>query len=65
MLMEAALDIADNWANLTRVELTVYTDNVRAINLYRRTGFEEEGVLRRYAFRNGEFVDALTMARLR
>jgi putative acetyltransferase len=26
-LMEAALDFADNWLNLTRVELTVYTDN--------------------------------------
>jgi putative acetyltransferase len=26
-LMEAVLDLADNWLNLTRVELTVYTDN--------------------------------------
>ena len=26
-LMEAALDLADNWLNLTRLELTVYTDN--------------------------------------
>ena len=26
-LMEAALDLADNWLNLSRVELTVYTDN--------------------------------------
>ncbi len=26
-LMRAALDLADNWLNLSRVELTVYTDN--------------------------------------
>jgi L-phenylalanine/L-methionine N-acetyltransferase len=26
-LMEAALDLADNWLNLRRIELRVYTDN--------------------------------------
>src|SRR5215204_3990579 len=26
-LMEAALDLADNWLGLTRIELSVYTDN--------------------------------------
>ena len=26
-LLGAALDLADNWLNLSRVELTVYTDN--------------------------------------
>lgn len=64
-LMSAALDLADNWLNLTRVELTVYTDNERAIRLYRRCGFEVEGTFRHYAFRDGEMVDALAMARLR
>jgi L-phenylalanine/L-methionine N-acetyltransferase len=28
-------------------------------------GFEIEGTHRRYAFRNGEYVDAYSMARLR
>ena len=27
-LMEAALDLADKWLNLKRIELQVYTDNV-------------------------------------
>ncbi len=62
-LMEAALDIADNWLNLRRVELTVFVDNNRAIRLYERTGFVVEGSLREYAFRDGQYVDALTMAR--
>ncbi|MEM7002115.1 MAG: GNAT family N-acetyltransferase [Pseudomonadota bacterium] len=64
-LLTAALDLADNWLNLQRVELTVFADNHRAINLYRDTGFLEEGVFRRFAFRQGELVDALSMARPR
>jgi putative acetyltransferase len=64
-LMRTALDLADNWLNLTRIELTVYTDNAAAIKLYEKFGFEIEGSRRRLAFRNGEYVDALLMARLR
>jgi putative acetyltransferase len=64
-LLRAILDLADNWLNLTRVELTVYADNERAIRLYDRTGFEVEGRHRNYAFRDGAMVDALAMARCR
>jgi putative acetyltransferase len=64
-LMEAALDLADNWLNLTRLELTVYVDNAAGIALYKKFGFEIEGTHRRYAFRNGEYVDAYSMARIR
>jgi putative acetyltransferase len=64
-LLAAALDIADNWMNLRRVELSVYADNEGAIALYRKFGFETEGLFRDYAVRDGVFVDALSMARLR
>jgi len=64
-LMEAVLNIADNWLNLTRIELSVFVDNERAIALYKRTGFEIEGTFRNYAYRDGQYVDAHTMARLR
>ena len=64
VLMEAALDLADNWLNLTRVELTVYVDNAPAITLYEKFGFEIEGTHRRFAFRDGEYVDGYSMARL-
>lgn len=64
-LMEAALDLADRWLGLTRLELSVYTDNAPALQLYRRCGFTVEGTLRGYALRDGECVDAFAMARLR
>lgn len=64
-LLAALLEHADKWLGLTRVELTVWQDNTRAITLYERFGFEREGVLRRYGLRDGDYVDAVTMARLR
>lgn len=64
-LMRAILDLADNWLNLTRLELEVYADNEAAIHLYERFGFEVEGTLREHAFRDGTYVDAKIMARIR
>ena len=64
-LMQAILDMTDNWLNVKRVELDVYTDNLRAVHLYKKFGFEIEGVRRSLAFREGEYVDAYHMARLR
>ncbi|WP_445178144.1 GNAT family N-acetyltransferase [Pseudomonas sp. McL0111] len=64
-LLAAALDVADNWMNLHRVELSVYADNEAAIGLYRKFGFETEGLFRDYAVRDGQWVDTLSMARLR
>lgn len=64
-LLAGALEVADNWMNLTRLELTVYADNEAAQALYRKFGFEVEGRLRDYAVRDGQLVDALYMARLR
>lgn len=64
-LLQATLDKADNWLNLLRVELTVFADNEAAIRLYEKNGFRIEGKHEKYAFRNGEFVDSLAMARLK
>ena len=64
-LLAALIDAADNWHAIKRLELTVFTDNARAIRLYEKFGFEAEGVQRAFAFRAGQYVDALGMARVR
>jgi L-phenylalanine/L-methionine N-acetyltransferase len=64
-LLDACIDLAENWLGLTRIELDVFTDNVPAITLYERCGFVREGVARRYALRDGALVDAYFMARLK
>lgn len=64
-LLDAALDIADNWLMLVRVELTVFIDNTRAVALYKSAGFEVEGTKRMGAIRNGAYVDEYYMGRVR
>lgn len=64
-LMEAAVDLADNWLDLRRLSLIVFTDNPVAIELYRRLGFVVEGTLCAYGFKRGRYIDAHQMARLR
>lgn len=64
-LMAAAVEQADRWLNLRRLELTVWTDNARAIALYERFDFERDGLMRDYAWRDGAYADAVSMARLR
>jgi putative acetyltransferase len=64
-LMSTMIDLADNWLGLRRLELEVWTDNLPAIHLYKKFGFEIEGTGRRYARRAGELVDAYFMARLK
>lgn len=64
-LMQAAVDLADKWLNLTRLELEVYTDNAPAIHLYKKFGFEIEGTRKQDSFRDGVYVDTYFMARLR
>jgi len=64
-LLAAAIDLADNWLGLRRLELHVYPDNVAGIRLYERFGFVVEVTARQFALRNGVFVDALAMARVR
>ncbi|MGI2176004.1 GNAT family N-acetyltransferase [Shewanella frigidimarina] len=63
-LLEVALDLTDNWLNVTRVELEVYIDNKSAISLYKKFGFEIEGTSNNYAFKYGKYVDTLFIARI-
>ena len=64
-LMEKLLDMADNWLMLVRVELTVYSDNERAIHLYEKYGFVKEGIKRKAAISRGQYKDEIIMARIK
>ncbi len=64
-LMAAVLDRADNWMDLRRIELQVFTDNEPGLRLYKSCGFEVEGTYRKYAYRDGQYADVYAMARLR
>ena len=63
-LLEVAIDMAQNWVAVKRIELEVYTDNKSAIGLYQKHGFIKEGTAKNYAFRNGVYVDVHLMAKL-
>jgi L-phenylalanine/L-methionine N-acetyltransferase len=64
-LMKALIEVADKWLNLTRLELTVFVDNERAVRLYKKLGFIIEGTHKKFAFRDGEYADCYAMARVR
>jgi len=64
MLLMTAVDLADNWLNLVRLELDVYCDNEPAIHLYKQFDFEIEGRKRLDAFRGGSYIDSYMLARL-
>ncbi|HAS1183153.1 TPA: N-acetyltransferase [Enterobacter cloacae] len=64
-LMREMINLCDNWLRIERIELTVFADNPSALALYRKFGFEIEGTGRKFALRNGEYVDAYYMARMK
>lgn len=60
-LIETTLDAARR-QGFVRVELSAYTDDTRAIALYRKVGFVEEGVERDAACIDGRYRDMVIMA---
>jgi ribosomal protein S18 acetylase RimI-like enzyme len=50
--------------NLRRLELTVMTDNLRALGLYLRSGFVVEGLRRQALVRDGTLLDEYYMGKL-
>lgn len=47
-----------------RIELSVATENIAAIRLYKKAGFEEEGILRKFSWLQAtdEYLDEMIMA---
>ncbi len=62
--MELLLEYAFNTVNLNRIELNVYDYNNRAIKLYKKLGFTEEGRRRQFMWNKGSYHDAVLMGML-
>ncbi len=62
-MIEAILDFGRQ-KGLKRMELSTATFNEKAINLYKKHGFETEGILRNYTFLKSEnrYIDEQMMA---
>lgn len=61
----ALLDYGFYELNLNKIFLKVFSDNTNAIELYKKAGFKEDGLLRKDVFKNGQFKDVLIMSILR
>lgn len=48
-------------ANLHTLKLEVIDDNKRAIGLYKKFGFETDGILKEFVFKNGQWKDVIIM----
>lgn len=63
MLMHDLLDWAQLTANVQKIELLVRATNARAIHLYSKLGFVEEGRFKnRIRLPDGSFIDDIAMA---
>lgn len=62
---EASLRIIDycfQVLDLRKITLGVVSDNISAIELYKKIGFVQEGEYKNHAFHNGEYLDVTRMA---
>ena len=62
-MMQEIIELA-NQKDYKRIELSVSTENLRAIKLYNTVSFEEEGIMRKYTYLKYErrFLDELLMS---
>lgn len=62
-MMREIIDLAEQ-KGIKRLELSAGTENLRAIELYKKAGFEPEGILRKYTHlkSEGRFIDELMMS---
>lgn len=61
LLLGALKKFAFNIINLHTLKLEVIEDNERAIKFYKKSGFNEEGRLKEFIFRNGKWHDVIVM----
>lgn len=59
-----ALKFTFEQLKLNRLELEVFSHNIRGIKAYKKVGFKKEGVLRQSLYMNNTFSDEILMAQL-
>ena len=62
---EFMIQYAFSELNTRKITLSLLSDNVRALNLYKKLGFEQEGRLKEEQYGNGKFNDLILMALFR
>jgi RimJ/RimL family protein N-acetyltransferase len=60
--MQLMVDYGFKILNLHRISLGVYAFNPRAIRVYEKIGFKQEGILRDALYWDGKYVDGITMS---
>ncbi|MGB9639856.1 MAG: GNAT family N-acetyltransferase [Anaerolineales bacterium] len=51
--------------NLERISLRVFENNLRAIHVYQKCGFTQEGILRKAEYHHGQYLAVIIMAILK
>jgi RimJ/RimL family protein N-acetyltransferase len=64
-VMELLLKHGFQTLNLNRLMLRVFAHNPRALHVYKKVGFTEEGILRQAHYHDGKYVDVHVMSILR
>lgn len=59
---KAVIDFGFKQLNLHRISLYVLASNPRAVHVYQKIGFQQEGILRDNQFKNGQYLDVIVMS---
>ena len=60
-LIRFMIDWSKSSGVIRKINLRTRSDNTRGINLYKKAGFVEEGIITRDMQINGKFYDSLSM----
>lgn len=63
--MKIIIDYAFNYLNFRKIWSELCVDNKPVINLYKKLGFKDEGLLRKHYFLNGSYRDILVVGLLK
>ncbi len=61
-LLQKVIEHAKSFG-LEKIELNVYSSNVSAIGLYKKFGFDQEGLIKKYRKLDGQYFDCLAMGK--